>query len=383
MGNKKPNVFDYLMTQGNLSFQENEFNEIDALVFSVFAYLDFSSVNAQDIVSIGEAMEGVNQLPEELRYNGPTVDLMRSIVSLANDTVQTLRYRDMRVFNYTHITDEEKEIQFAAVTFLLPDGSAFLSFRGTDNSLVGWKEDFNMSFIYGVPSQIEAAKYATDTARILNLPMRLGGHSKGGNLAVWAGTYLPAEYQQNIIHIYSNDGPGFTKEFLNCREYLNIRKLISFFVPVSSIVGVLMEHDEYTSICSTNPFIFQHDPFSWIIDKNHFLYGDTKTLYTRQFERVINSWIRAMSPKEREELIDMFYNMLTSSHAKTIDDLDKAKIKSFLSMQKTFRKMGLKKQKQLVLSLSKVIFNSDILVNSNLLTLLSDNEENKEKDILI
>ena len=88
-----------------------------------------------------------------------------------------------------------------------------------------------------------------------------------------------------------------------------------------------------------------------------------------------------MSPKEREELIDMSYNMLTSSHAKTIDDLDKAKIKSFLSMQKTFRKMGLKKQRQLVLSLSKVIFNSDILVNSNLFTLLSDNEESKEKDI--
>lgn len=381
MGNKKSSIFDYVMTQGNLSFQESEFNEVDALVLSVFAYLDFSSIDAQEIVPFSEAIEGVNKLPEEFRFSGPTVDMMRSIVSLANDAVKTLRYRDMGVFNYTHITDEKEEIQFAAVTFILPDDTAFISFRGTDNSLVGWKEDFNMSFIYGVPSQIKATKYATETAKKVNRSTRLGGHSKGGNLAVWASTYLPKEYQESIIHIYSNDGPGFTKEFLNCPEYLNIRKKISFFVPVSSIVGVLMEHDEYTSICSTNPFIFQHDPFSWRIDGTHLLYGEAKTLYTKQFERVINSWIRAMSPKEREELIDMSYNMLTSSHAKTIDDLDKAKIKSFLSMQKTFRKMGLKKQRQLVLSLSKVIFNSDILVNSNLFTLLSDNEESKEKDI--
>lgn len=383
MGDKKRSIFEYLVTQGNLSFQQSKFNEIDALVLSVLAYLNFSNVNTQEVIAFSDAMKGVNQLPEQLRFDGPTVDLMKLVVSLANDAVKTLRYQDVGVYNYSHITDEKEEIQFAAVTFVLPDRSAFISYRGTDNTLVGWKEDFNMSFMYGVPSQIKATEYATDTARRLNLPLRLGGHSKGGNLAVWAGAYMPMEYQERIMHIYSNDSPGFTKDFLNCPEYLRVRDKIFFFVPVSSMVGVLMEHDEYISICSTNPFVFQHDPFSWIVEGNHFQYGEAKTLYTRQFERVINSWIRAMSPKEREELITMFYDMLTSSHARTIDDLDKSKIKSFLSMQKTFHKMGIKKQRQLVMSLSKVIFNSDILTNSNLFTLLSDTEVNKEKDITI
>lgn len=381
MEDRKRSIFEYLVTQGKLSFRESSFNEIDALVLSVLAYLNFSNVNTREIVTFTEAMKSVNQLPEQQRFEGPTVDLMKLVVSLANDAAKTLRYQDMGVFHYSHITDEREEIQFAAITFVLPDQTAFISYRGTDNTLVGWKEDFNMSFMHGVPSQLKATEYAAETAERLSLPLRLGGHSKGGNLAVWAGTYMPVEYQQRILHIYSNDGPGFTKEFLHCPQYLKVRNRISFFVPVSSMVGVLMEHDEYISICSTNPFIFQHDPFSWIVEDSHFQYSEAKTLYTRQLERIINSWIQAMTPVEREELITMFYDMLTSSHAKTIDDLDKAKIKSFLAMQKTFHKMETKKQKQLVRSLSKMIFNSNILTGEGLFPAFQVQKENKGRDM--
>ena len=196
------------------------------------------------------------------------------------------------------------------------------------------------------------------------MPLRLGGHSKGGNLAIWAATHLPLESQRDILSVYNNDGPGFREEFLKGARYLQIRDRIFSYVPESSIVGVLMEHDEYTTIRSYNSSVLQHNPFSWMVLGTHFVYDDGRSFSGRKFEKAINSWIKSMTAEEREELVENIYGILSSSDAKTINDLDKAKMKSFLSMHKTFREMGIKKQTQLMLSLSKVIFNSDVLINS-------------------
>lgn len=225
----------------------------------------------------------------------------------------------------------------------------------------------------GIPSQIEATHYVEKILEKIQLPIRLGGHSKGGNLAIWASAHQQSFYKSRILQIYSNDGPGFSEEFLSSELYHEIRNRILSFVPESSIVGVLMEHDQYTTILSSNPTVLQHDPFSWLVVGSHFVYDDDRTISGRQFERIINSWIRAMSPKEREELVESVYDIIISSNAKTLDDLDKKKIRSLFLMQKTFREMGIKKQAQLIFSLSKVVFNSDILVNGNLLNLLPDN----------
>lgn len=374
MGRNIYNVFDYLEWRGDLTFKQSEFNEIDALILSIFAYLDFTCVKSNTILFFQDAVTYINQLPNELKYKGPSI-IMRFVVELANQAAQSSRFKDIGVLGYQSITDEVQEIQFAAITFLLADQTAFLSFRGTDNSLVGWKEDFNMCFIDGIPSQIEAAKYATKIAQQVNMPLRLGGHSKGGNLSIWASTQLLSNYKNAIIDIYSNDGPGFSTDFLQSDQYLDIKNKIRSFVPESSIVGVLMEHDEYTIIRSSNPSLLQHDPFSWLVQGTHFVYNDSRSFSGRQFERIISSWLRAMSKQEREELIESIYDIIISSNAKTLDDLDKKKIKSLLSMQKTFREMGIKKQSQLLLSISKVIFNSDLFINGNIFTLLSNNTE--------
>lgn len=373
MGNKKTDVFDYLEWRGDLTFEQSGFNEIDALILSIFAYLDFSFLERTEKLLFKDTVVRINQMPENIKYDGPGI-IMHSVIELANKAAISNRFQDMEVFNFKDITDEEKEIQFAAITFLLPDKSAFLSFRGTDNTLIGWKEDFNMCFIDGVPSQIEAARYLNETARKIKMPLRVGGHSKGGNLSIWASAYLLPEYKNNVLHIYSNDAPGFSENFLRSDMYLSIRNKIRYFVPESSIVGVLMEHDEYITICSSNQSVLQHDPFSWLVIGNHFIYDDTRTFSGRQFDKIINSWIRAMSSKEREELVENIYDILSSSNAKTIDDIDKTKIKSLFSMQKTFRELGIKKQTQLILSLSKVIFNNDVIVNSKLLDTLLEND---------
>jgi len=370
---KKSDVFDYIEWRGDLSFQQSAFNEIDALILSIFAYLDFSCVK-DEIIFFRDAVEKINSMPDEQKFDGPGI-IMEDVVALANKAATAERYRDMGVFKFVDITDEKLEIQFAAVTFILQDTTAFISYRGTDNTLVGWKEDLNMCFIDGIPSQLEAAKYVESIAQEIDLPLRLGGHSKGGNLSIWASAHLSSEHKKRIINIFSNDAPGFNENFLNADYYLDIRMKIQSFVPESSIVGVLMEHDTYTIIRSSSPSLLQHNPFSWIVSGKHFVYDNSRTLSGKQFEKIINSWIKAMSVDEREELIENIYDIVTSSDAKTLEDFDKAKIKSIISMSRTFREMGLRKQAQLIFSLSKILFNSDILVNNNLKNLLLDNND--------
>lgn len=360
---KKTDVFDYLQWRGDLTFAQSAFNEVDALILSVFAYLDFSAARDGKTLSFQAAVDSINEMSDEMKFDGPFA-MMRSVVELAADAALSPRFKEMGVSRFSSITEEEREIQFGAVTFLLPDGTAFLSFRGTDNTLVGWKEDLNMCFTEEIPSQVEAAKYAAEVAEDIGMPMRLGGHSKGGNLAIWAGTHLAPEYQKDILCIYNNDGPGFSKKFLESSTYLGVRERIFSFVPEASIVGVLMEHDEYQTICSFNASVLQHNPFSWVVKRTHFVYVDDRSVSARKFEKSVNSWIRSMTAEEREELVETIYDILVSSNAKTIDDLDKAKVKSFLSMHRTFREMGIKKQAQLMMSLSKLFFNSDVLIGS-------------------
>lgn len=369
MANIKTDVFDYLDWRGEFAFQQSEFNEIDALILSIFAYLDFSCIRDCYDFPFIDAINMICGLPDKVKYNGPNI-IMHSVVELAKKASFTKRFCDMKISKFVDITNEEREIQFAAITFLLPDDTAFVSFRGTDNTLVGWKEDFNMLFIDGIPSQLEAIQYVENLLKKSKQSIRLGGHSKGGNLAIWAGAHQKPIYKNRIVQIYSNDGPGFSENFLNSSIYQDIRGKILSFVPESSIVGVLMEHDQYITILSKSPTVLQHDPFSWIVIGSHFVYDNDRTISGMQFERVINSWIRAMSPQEREALVENVYDIIISSNAKTLEDLDKKKLKSLFLMSKTFREMGIKKQAQLLFSLSKVIFNSDILVNGNILNLL-------------
>ena len=363
MKNIKQNVFEYLKWRGDLSFEHSSFNEVDSLVFSIFSYLDFSFLNPQNAVSIKDVDAQLMSLPVEQRYKGPGF-IMRAAVSLFQKAAQSERFGNIDLVGNVDIIDEEKEMQFAAITFLLPDHTGVISFRGTDTSLIGWKEDLNMSFISGIPSQLEAAKYAVDIMEKYSIPFILTGHSKGGNLAVWAAAHLSETQKERLLAVYSNDGPGFNDGFLDSDNYKEIRVKIHTYVPESSIVGVLMSQDDFITISSSGASLLQHDPFLWNAQGDKFIYSDSRTLSSRQMELVINSWIKAMSPEEREALVESLFDLLQSSDAKTLEDLDKKKLKSLFSMSKTFREMGVKKQAQLLFSLSKVVFNRNLFSGS-------------------
>lgn len=163
----------------------------------------------------------------------------------------------MQITNYINKIDSESEKQFSAITILMPDDTIYISFRGTDNTLIGWKEDFNMTFQTKVPSQLDAVQYVKQIAKKYKNLIRIGGHSKGGNLAVYAASFCSKTIQERIINVYNNDGPGFHEDVINNIEYKKMLPKVHTYVPQSSIIGRLLYHEEnYTVVQSTRKWCY-------------------------------------------------------------------------------------------------------------------------------
>ncbi|MCD8153591.1 MAG: DUF2974 domain-containing protein [Clostridiales bacterium] len=232
------------------------------------------------------------------------------------------RYRNIQVLGYLERLDVEEEMQFAAVSFQIDPQMCYVAFRGTDATLVGWKEDFNMAFQYPVPSQEEAARYLAEAARYCTGQIRTGGHSKGGNLAVYAAANSEAPVKERIVRIYSHDGPGFLESTLESPEFRSVEERIDKTLPQSSVVGMLLEQQEQYRIVKSRGFSFwQHDPFSWVVEGNDFQPVDTLTYNARHTDQVLNQWIRTLSPEERARFVDALYALVGAGNASTISQL--------------------------------------------------------------
>ncbi|MBR5229201.1 MAG: DUF2974 domain-containing protein [Firmicutes bacterium] len=350
---KKLNMQDYLDWRGDLTFKQDRFNEVDGIIMSVLTYINLDCVKGDNVKTLSEVVQILMALPDDIKYDGTNV--IRPSVETAVKAARSRRFRDVLVSDFRSEIDEVKEIQFAAVTFTMPDNTIFVAFRGTDNTIVGWKEDFNMSFNESVPAQQAAAVYLADMAKKYDKPIRTGGHSKGGNISVWAAANLTADQQERIIAIYNNDGPGFTKAFLSSPGYLNIRRKIHSFVPESSIIGVLMDYDEYVTIASSSPSVAQHMPASWLVSGPRFVRAKARTKSGDQLEKIVRNWKDELTEEERREFIDAAYGIIASSNAKKLDDFDGNRIKSILTMQKSYKNMDPEKQKLLLNGLTKMI----------------------------
>lgn len=191
-------------------------------------------------------------------------------VDLLKLLAENRRYRNMKLTYYVNQIENESQMQFSAVTVQISKKLHFVSYRGTDNTLVGWKEDFNMSFTCPVPAQKSAVEYLEQVASKTTGELILGGHSKGGNLAVYAAAFCKQALQGRIATVYNFDGPGFSQKVIKAEGYINICNKVTTYVPQSSIVGMLLEHEEkYTIIHSNQLGIMQHDIYSWMVERNH------------------------------------------------------------------------------------------------------------------
>lgn len=310
-------LFDYLTWRGDLSFTQSPPNEVDALIFSGLSYIRYGervTKNPGTPVALKDAAEEFFSLPDHQNR----IQLKKDL-ELIRRAADSRRFGNVNLFQYRDVVLEEEQTQFAAVTFLLEDGSAFAAFRGTDTTLVGWKEDFNMSFMQVVPAQLMALDYVRMIQAELWQPLRLGGHSKGGNLAVFAAARSSPAMQERILSVYSHDGPGFNDYLMGDVGYQAMVPKIHTYLPQSSVIGMLLEHEEpYTVIRSRQVGLLQHDFYSWEVLGPSFIPMEEITAGSRFLNGTLKNWLADMTTQERSQVVDALFGLLQ------MGDLDSA-----------------------------------------------------------
>lgn len=221
------------------------------------------------------------------------------------------RFRDIILKAYTTKSDKAKQEQFAAITFKINDHLHYVAFRGTDSTIVGWKEDFNMAYMYPVKAQEDSYEYLKKIALKTSGHLMVGGHSKGGNLAVYALANSEPFIQKRIIKAYSHDGPGFLEEVLASEKFQSVKSKIDKTVPKSSMIGMLLQQHENYRIVSSNGFsVWQHNPFSWSVAGLDFEYMDSLTNDAKYFDHTLNQWLAGMDNQEREKIVDILFSLI-------------------------------------------------------------------------
>lgn len=313
-------LMDYLHWRGDLRFSQDPPNEVDALIFSALAYIRFGgNVQAHPDIPIplkaaADAFFMLADHRERVRVK-EDLELLRALAA-------TQRFGNAKLCHYRDIFIPEEDTQFAAVTFLLDDGSAFLAFRGTDYSLVGWKEDFNMSFQVTVPAQRLAMEYTHQIARAHLVPLWLGGHSKGGNLAMFAAIYAGDTLRRRILGVFNNDGPGFREHVTRNPAYEEMVPRLHTYVPQSSVIGMLLEHEEpYTIVKSRQVGILQHELYTWELDGPEFVIVDELTADSRFLNQTIRNWLDGMTVVDRNEAVEAIFELLSAGDAENVADI--------------------------------------------------------------
>lgn len=336
------NMLDYLAWRGDLNFAQSEFGEVDNLILCYLVYVNLDGIAP----GMGEEVMTVRSLSERFfeRYPEKVLEKDKSFIRFAPKVLkamaQTERFGNLLVENYVNKIDLEKTLQFAAMEILLNDGTTYIAYRGTDDTIVGWKEDFYLSR-GEVPAEKEAVVYlntvgaARDTEKI-----RIGGHSKGGNLAIYAAAFCKREIQNRILEIYNNDGPGFTKVFFEQPEFQNIRGRIRRYVPESSLIGMLLDHIvDPIVIKSSQKGVMQHDGFSWEVLGPTFVHRKRLSNFALAVDKGIRNWLAKIPDEQRDQIINDLFSVLEATEAVTLTELQDGGIKNIRIIMKEVEEM--------------------------------------------
>ena len=325
------NIIDYVEWRGDLPFKVSPINEVDVVAMMFLSFNDFSAVPGDikdGFVDFTDAIRAVygEKFEKKEVYGGaimPNKDNQRLISAM----LESKRFGHMKMAAFVNNISEKSEQQFAAFTIKLDDGTIYVNFEGTDDTIVGWKEDFNMSFSDEVPCQRRAVEYLESIAAKTRGEIVVGGHSKGGNLAMYAAAKCKSRTQKRIERVISGDGPGFKKEFYASEGYLAVKSRITKLVPQESIVGMFFANDSGIEVVkSGGNGIWQHNSYLWEVKGTRFVRTGGLTPRAAELSRVINEWIEEKDYETRKDLTQCIYEMMTAENAKTLTDFDKDKM---------------------------------------------------------
>lgn len=377
-------ILKYLKWRGDISFKERSFNEVDALLCALLGYVEWDQIVDKEAVLLKDACKKYYQLytKEKMLETYAYAPMIASMIEVLQDTP---RYNTVTLKKYKAVFDTKKDVQFAAVTITLPDNSIYISYRGTDSSLLGWKEDFEMLYEDTISSQKLALEYLQevyfDVFAKKNFLVRkfnkrniyIGGHSKGANIAMYSAICCK-EMQPYISHVYSFDGPGFSKAFYETHEYLGIIERITNFVPVSSIIGRLMEHKEkYVILDGYASGLQQHDGFYWKVNRDNFVKTDSFNMDSEKIHKYIVEVLSSKTKEETKAFITFIFKVLQDMKVNSITDFTDISLKAGIQGIKELSTMN-QEERKFFFELSKFAFSQ----TKSILSVMT----NKSKDTI-
>ena len=328
-------IFDYLDYVAYDSIYDRPFKELDVLALTELTYLPFDRIVPQ-----GDTTNIEVRLSDAVELVDRTTDFIVTDqhLQLVDVLATSKRFKNVKLLNYVDEYDPDVQKQFAAMTYRLTMDVYLVVFRGTDDTLIGWKEDFHMTYMDHVPSQRRAASYLQHVMK--EFPkgrFMVAGHSKGGNLAAYACSYLPDHLFERVDAIYCYDAPGLNKAIIETEGYQRIAHLVHRFVPQGSIVGMMLEVPEPATIVKSRAFggFAQHDTFTWMVEKDGFVTLDQTSPDSQQTDETLKQWVRETSADERKKFFDTFFGIFLDAGITSINDL--MNLKNFSKIKEIFQ----------------------------------------------
>jgi len=321
------NILKYIKKYKNVSFEKEKFNEIDNLIFSELAYLNFDKIvpNDRNTITLNEAIISYlnKHTYKETKKEGIA---QKEAYKLLKFLVDSNRYKNVLIYNYIYIGN--KNIQFSAMTFKYKREFIYVAFEGTDDLISGWKENFKIAYKFPTISHKEAINYLNKTIKWYDRNVIVGGHSKGGNLALVASMYCSSLKRLKIKKIYNNDGPGLRLKEINSIQYRRIKDRYVHIIPNYSYIGVLLRNDKYNVVKSSRKDIMAHSILTWEI-KDKMLVSTTLSKISKNLEKGLIIWLDNHNDSQRRKVINTVF--------KTIEDLGIDKLSSATKIRNIFK----------------------------------------------
>ena len=335
-------VLDYIDWRGDLSFEVSPVNEVDKYIFACIGKPDLTGIipPGRESIGIRDAVAGFFAANPDIGDRMGLISSVKTIPALKK-LMSAERYKRLRLAGFVRKLDFERTEQFSALTVIAPDGTNYVSFRGTDDSIVGWKENCELAVRSGVPAQLDALDYLAWAAESFPGPICVCGHSKGGNLAVYAASLAPPEVQERICEVISYDGPGFMDDVLCSEGYRRICGRVTTVVPSRSLVGMLLSPAGTLEVVSSaKGGVAGHDGFNWDTLPQGFAHCSEVCEGSQVFRSAIAETLEDMDVSERSELVAEIFEVISCTGAVSLSDFTEQTLNQGFELAKSFSKAG-------------------------------------------
>ncbi|NQK05451.1 DUF2974 domain-containing protein [Streptococcus suis] len=319
-----PNLLTYLEETQYDNFYDKPINKLDILALTELSYLPFDNLVPYSFTENGVRLDRLAAAFEETYKNNfpPFSMVTKNRLALLGLLSKSKRFKSIKAFGFVDDYQLEQEKQFSAISYRIDRKTIVTCFRGTDDTIIGWKEDFHMTYMDEIPAQRAASGYLEKLMMQQGGHFYLAGHSKGGNLALYAACQQATDQQDRILAIYPFDSPGLHKKHLEAPSYQAIHQRIFPVIPQNSIVGMMLETPENAQIVQSNTLgILQHISFSWEVDGSDFKIAPALTSDSLQTDQALKTWTDSLTDDELRDFFDLFFGIFIKAGIERFSDI--------------------------------------------------------------